>query len=150
MTTFWVWVLLLPWPSEYVHVTTVVPCAVMGKTVVVVPVTSPTQLSVAVGAVNVVTEHSAVTSGNIATSGTGLSSSTTVTVIDDVDVFRAASVAVYIMVVTPLENVYPPTCPVPEPVVAPDIDHDRVAPPQLSEKVASAIAIYAVQSPMPS
>ena len=80
----------------------------------------------------------------------GASSSTTVTVIDDVDMFRAASIAVYIMVVTPLENVYPPIWPVPEAVVAPDIDHDRVAPPQLSEKVASAIAINAVQSPVPS
>ena len=47
--TFWLTVVELPLPSLKVQVTTVVPCAVIGKTVVVVPGTAPAQASVAVG-----------------------------------------------------------------------------------------------------
>ena len=78
--TFWVWVLMFPLASSNVHVTTVVPWAVIGSTVVVVPVIVPAQLSVAVGAVNVSTLHSAVTSDKFATSATGAVVSTTVIV----------------------------------------------------------------------
>ncbi len=51
--TFWLGVVVLPLPSLKVQVTTVVPWAVIGKLVVVVPVMLPTQASVAVGAVGV-------------------------------------------------------------------------------------------------
>ena len=47
--TFWLAVVTLPLPSLNVQVTTVVPNLVMGKGVVVVPVTMPAQLSVVVG-----------------------------------------------------------------------------------------------------
>ena len=62
ITTVCVCVVTLPSASTYVQVTTVVPCAVIGSTVVVVPVMEPAQLSVAVGAVKLSTLHSAVTS----------------------------------------------------------------------------------------
>ena len=80
ITTFWVWVLIFPRASSNVQVTTVVPWAVIGSTVVVVPVIVPAQLSVAVGAVNVSTLQSAVTSAKFATSATGAVVSTTVIV----------------------------------------------------------------------
>jgi hypothetical protein len=47
--TFWVALVLFPLPSLNVHVTTVVPELVMGKTVEVVPKTVPLQLSVVEG-----------------------------------------------------------------------------------------------------
>ena len=53
--------------------TTVVPCAVIGKAVVVVPMMVPTQLSVVVGAVGVA-EHSAVMSESVGCVG-GVTSS---------------------------------------------------------------------------
>ena len=62
---------MFPLPSSYVQVTVVVPCAVIGKVALCVPVKAPAQLSVAVGADNEVTEHSAVTSDKVAASGTG-------------------------------------------------------------------------------
>ena len=69
--TFWVWVLILPSLSVKVHVTSVLPWAVIGNTVVVTPITWPAQLSVAVGATKVSTLHSALTSSKSATSATG-------------------------------------------------------------------------------
>ena len=60
--TFWVCVLVFPFPSSYVQVTTVVPWVVTGNEVIVVPVIVPSQLSVAVGAVGAVTAHSSIKS----------------------------------------------------------------------------------------
>ena len=51
-------------PSLKLHVTTVVPCVVIGKIVGVVPVIVPAQLSVVVGA-NGVAEHWSVTSARV-------------------------------------------------------------------------------------
>ncbi len=62
---------MFPLPSAKVQVTTVVSCVVIGNVVVVVPVTVPAQLSVAVGAVSDATSHSAVTSVRVVSSGTG-------------------------------------------------------------------------------
>ena len=62
---------MFPFPSSYVQVTVVVPCVVIGKVALCVPVKAPAQLSVAVGAVNEVTVHSAVTSDKVVTSATG-------------------------------------------------------------------------------
>ena len=47
------------------------PCVVIGKVASLVTVTLLEQLSVAVGGVKLVTSHSAVRSGSVATSGTG-------------------------------------------------------------------------------
>ena len=47
------------------------PSPVIGKTALLVAVTIPTQLSVAVGATKLVTLHSAVTAAKLATLGTG-------------------------------------------------------------------------------
>ena len=80
ITTFCVCMELFPFPSSKFQVTTVVPCAVIGKVVVVVPVIVPSQLSVAVGAVIEATEHSAVTSAREPASGTGAVTSSTITV----------------------------------------------------------------------
>ena len=52
---------VFPFPSLYVQVTVVVPWVMIGKVALCVPVIVPAQLSVAVGAVNVDTEHSDVT-----------------------------------------------------------------------------------------
>ncbi len=57
MTTFWICVLELLLESVNVHVTTVVPWVVIGKVTFGTPVNVPPQLSVAVGAVIVVTSH---------------------------------------------------------------------------------------------
>ena len=62
---------MFPFPSLYVHVTTVVPWVVIGNVVPVVPVIVPAQLSFAVGGVSDVTEHCAVIFGKVATFGTG-------------------------------------------------------------------------------
>ncbi|MNE03707.1 hypothetical protein D3C87_985810 [compost metagenome] len=72
MVTFWLAATIFPLPSSKVQTTTVVPCAVIGKTVFAVPVMVPEQLSVAVGAVNEA-EHSAATSGRIGRMGAILS-----------------------------------------------------------------------------
>src|SRR6056297_1885268 len=85
--TFCVWVIMLPFPSSYVQVTTVVPCAVMGSSTSCVPVICPAQLSVAVGAVNAETSHSAVMSVNVANSATGAVTSSIITFWVWVDVF---------------------------------------------------------------
>ena len=53
----------------------------IGSVALCVPVTTPSQLSVAVGAVNEATEHSAVTSDKVAISGTGAVMSFTVIVV---------------------------------------------------------------------
>jgi len=65
---FWLAVTMFPLPSLNVHVTTVVPCVVIGKVVVVVPVSVPAQLSVVVGAVGVI-EHCPVTFDNVGVLG---------------------------------------------------------------------------------
>ena len=65
-------------PSEYVQTTVV--DDVIGKTVVVVPVIVPLQLSVAVGAVMLATLHCAFTAGSVAKSATGAVVSAIVTV----------------------------------------------------------------------
>ena len=65
-------------PSEYVQTTVV--DVVIGKTVVVVPVTIPLQLSVAVGAAILATLHCAFTVGNVAKLATGAVVSAIVTV----------------------------------------------------------------------
>ena len=57
ITTFCVCVDVLPLPSSYVHVTTVVPCVVIGSVALFVTVIKPGQLSVALGVVKDVTEH---------------------------------------------------------------------------------------------
>jgi len=78
MVTFWVAVLVLPLPSLNIQVTTVVPGAVIGNIVVVVPVTIPAQLSVAVGAVKVAgVKHALTTVPSIG--GTGAIVSFTIT-----------------------------------------------------------------------
>src|SRR5690554_4952977 len=79
MTTFCSCVAVFPFPSSYVQVTSVV--AVIGNVALCAPVISPSQLSVAVGAVKLVTSHSAVTSGNVEISATGAVTSSTLTVI---------------------------------------------------------------------
>ena len=63
---------ILPFPSSKLQVSIVVPCVVIGKIVVVVPVIIPEQLSTAVGTVGVA-EHSAVKSVNTGTTGAVLS-----------------------------------------------------------------------------
>ncbi len=55
MITFCACVVKLPAASVNVHVIIVVPCAVIGKVALVIPVIVPEQLSVAVGGVKVVT-----------------------------------------------------------------------------------------------
>ncbi|MNK78921.1 hypothetical protein D3C87_985730 [compost metagenome] len=64
---------IFPFPSSNIHVTIVVPCAVIGKTVAVVPVIIPVQLSAVVGIAKEATEHSAVTSASIGTIGAVIS-----------------------------------------------------------------------------
>jgi hypothetical protein len=68
---------ILPLPSLNVQVITVVPCAVIGNMVVVVPITAPTQLSCAIGAVGDA-EHSPVIVGK--DGGTGAVTSSIITV----------------------------------------------------------------------
>src|SRR5689334_11244096 len=72
--TFCVTVDVLPLPSLNIQVTIVVPCAVIGKVTLGVPVTGPTQLSGATGAVGVA-EHSAVMLGKLAGAAGGVTSS---------------------------------------------------------------------------
>jgi hypothetical protein len=99
MITFCVTVDVLPLPSSKVHVITVVPCVVMGNVVVVVAVTVPTQLSVAVGAVTVA-EHWAVTSGKDAGANGGVISSM-ITFCVTVDVLPLPSLKVQVTTVVP-------------------------------------------------
>ena len=66
--TCWFCVLVFV-PSVYVHMTVVV--VVIGKVVVVVPVTLPVQLSVAVGAVKLATLHWSVTVAKVVVFATG-------------------------------------------------------------------------------
>ncbi len=61
--------------------------AKIGKLALFVTVTLLAQLSVAVGAVKLVTEHCAVIAGRVATSGVGAILSFTTTLCDCVDVF---------------------------------------------------------------
>src|SRR4030042_3960754 len=68
---FCIWVEVLPFPSSYVQVIVYVPCKLYISGSEVVPRTVPRQLSVAVGVTVTVAEHSPVTSGNVAISGTG-------------------------------------------------------------------------------
>src|SRR5690606_5596054 len=68
MTTLWFCVVVLM-PSVYVQTTVVE--VVIGKIVVVVPVTVPRQLSVAVGRVIVASSHCSVIAGSEAKSATG-------------------------------------------------------------------------------
>ena len=63
---------VLPLPSSKVQVTTEVPCVVRVNASVVVPVIVPEQLSVAVGALPIVAEHSPVASAKEAASGTDI------------------------------------------------------------------------------
>ena len=70
-------VTVCPLPSLNDQVTTVVPCVVIGNTVVVVPVIVPAQLSVVVGAVGVA-EHCPVTFASVGTTGGVVSSIITV------------------------------------------------------------------------
>ena len=85
-------------PSSYVHVITVVPCAVIGKVASVVAVIVAPQLSVAVGAVIEDTSHSAVISANVATSATGAVTSSIITFCVCVLVFPLPSS--YVQVIT--------------------------------------------------
>ena len=101
ITTFCVCVEAFPAPSVYVQVTTVVPCVEIGSVASFVTVTVPPQLSVAVGAVNVVTEHSSVTSAKVATSGDGAVTSVITTFCDCVELFPFASVYVQVTTVVP-------------------------------------------------
>ena len=71
----------------YVHVTSVVPCVVIGSIASCVPVIAPAQLSVAVGAVKEVTSHCAVMSDKVATSATGSVTSSMITFCVCVEVF---------------------------------------------------------------
>ncbi len=98
ITTSWVCVLVLPFASSYVQVTSVVPCAVIGSVASLVTVTVPPQLSVAVGAVSVVTAHSAVISVSVAISGVGAVISSTMTFWFWVTVFPLPSSKVQITV----------------------------------------------------
>ena len=75
--TFCVAVVVLPFPSSNVHVTTVVPWVVIGNTVEVVPVTIPAQLSVVVGAVGVPEHSPKFTSANTGVTGDVISSTIT-------------------------------------------------------------------------
>ena len=68
-------------PSVYVQTTVVE--AVIGRTAVVVPVTPPKQLSVAVGGTRLVTLHCAVIVGKVNASATGAVVSATLTVATD-------------------------------------------------------------------
>ena len=70
---------VLPLPSSYVQVMVVVPDVVIGKVALLVTVTVAKQLSVAVGAVNAVTEHSAVIAVRVVRSGTGAVTSVMIT-----------------------------------------------------------------------
>ena len=93
----------------------------------------PAQLSVAVGAVNVSTLHSAVTSARVATSATGAVVSTTVIVCVYVLALPLTSVAVQTLVITEL-------FPTPATVVSAEVI--VTAPPQLS--VAAAVPVAEV------
>jgi hypothetical protein len=77
--TFCVWTETLPLPSSKVQVTKCVPCVLIGKDAVVIPVMSAPQLSVAVGASMELTEQSPKTSGRVAISGTGAVTSSKIT-----------------------------------------------------------------------
>ena len=57
MTMFCICVDVFPAASAYVQVTAVVPLAVIGNVTLCVPIIAPEQLSVAVGAVKLETEH---------------------------------------------------------------------------------------------
>jgi len=76
MTTFCCCVEIFPLPSSYDHV--IVVLEVIGSVALCVPVIEPAQLSVAVGAVKLVTSHCAVMFDNVVTSATGDKSSTIV------------------------------------------------------------------------
>src|SRR5207244_185284 len=67
--TFWLAVVELPLPSSKVQVTTVVPCVVIGKTVVVVPFIVPSQSSVVVGVGGVPLHSPTFTSANVGVAG---------------------------------------------------------------------------------
>src|SRR6056297_1933935 len=116
--TFWVWVDVFPFPSSYVQVTTVVPCAMMGSSASCVPVICPVQLSVAVGAVKVETSHSAMISVSVAVFATGAVSSERITFWVWVDVFPFPSSYVQVTTVVPCSMIgssascVPVICPV--------------------------------------
>jgi hypothetical protein len=90
---------ILPLPSLNSHATTVVPCAVTGNGVNVVPVTVPTQLSIAVGAVGV-TPHSLTSVGND-DGGTGGVTSLINTFCTAVDILPLPSLNVHVTTVIP-------------------------------------------------
>ena len=73
----------------------------IGSVALFVTVTTPPQLSVAVGAVNDVTVHSAVTFANVATVGTGAVTSSITTFCVCVDVFPFPSLYVQVTTVVP-------------------------------------------------
>ena len=64
-----------------------VPCTVIGNVALLLTVTTPPQLSVAVGAVSAVTSHCAITSASVALSATGAVVSVITTSCVCVDVF---------------------------------------------------------------
>ena len=101
ITIFCVCVDVFPFPSLYVQVTTVVPCVVIGSVALFVTVTTPPQLSVAVGAVKLATEHSAVTFAKVASVGTGAVTSSITTFCVCVDVFPFPSLYVQVTTVVP-------------------------------------------------
>jgi hypothetical protein len=98
MITLCVVVDVLPWPSLNVQVITVVPCAVIGNTVVVVPVIVPAHTSCAVGATGV-DEHCAVMFDNVG--GTGGVISSNITFCVTVDVLPLPSLNVQVITVVP-------------------------------------------------
>ncbi|MNE03708.1 hypothetical protein D3C87_985820 [compost metagenome] len=89
---------IFPLPSSNVQTTTVIPCAVTGKTVLVVPVMVPEQLSVAVGGVTE-TEHCACTSARTGTAGGVMS--LMITFWFAVDMFPFPSSKVHVTTVVP-------------------------------------------------
>jgi len=95
---FWLAVVMFPFPSLKVHVTTVVPCVVIGNVVVVVPVTVPTQLSVVVGVAGV-TEHCPVTFDKVGV--TGFVTSSIITFWLAVVIFPFPSLNVHVTTVVP-------------------------------------------------
>ena len=99
--TVWLCVNVLPLPSLYVQVTVCVPCVEYVNTSVVVPTTSPIQLSVAVGAVSILAEHSPVMVGSIVILATGAVTSFIITVWLCVDVLPLPSLYVQVTVCTP-------------------------------------------------
>ena len=133
--TFCVCILMFPLASSYVQVMIVVPCVVIGK-LVVTPLTSPSQLSVAVGAVKLSTLHCAVTSASVATSATGAVVSTTVMVCVYVLALPLSSVAVQTLVMTEL-------FPVPAAVVSAEVTVTSLSQLSLATAVPSADVVVA-------